>query len=596
MFRARGRFTVSRAVVVAAVATLLLSAVWLASASSAAAAAQKHLAVSAKAPEVVTAGDRAKVRGRVRIRGRLRRARRPVRIALQQRVGKRWVVRARGRARGQGRKRRYAIRWRAPRRRAVVRLRVVARVGKRGVVSRPARVAVASVSVLRTRRVARAPRPGRPGVLRYKGRADVRRGEYIALGVGRTTPHGLLARAVAVKRGRQSTIVRTRPATLPEVVPVGHFSIAPGRMSANGAAGAAARPSFRSQLSCSAAASGELTGSMGVDLSPRLEVGWSWLRVNRAEASVTVTGRAELSARLAAAGQCSLAQTPVATWTARPIQFQLGPVPVVIVPRTTVHVSATAHASGAATAGISGHASATAGLRYDGDVHPIGSYEHGFAHTPPTGELDASIGGRVIPSVTFLIYGAAGPRFDLATGLQLDAGLLRDPRWTLTAPVELRAGLEVPGFGGLSVEPRTVYATSFPIAEGPRAPLVADRARIVWDTDESDVDLHVWDDEGNHAYYSQPDAIPDAELSDDDVDGFGPESFTDHAPDRRRTFTYGICYYDDDGVGASEVTVTLKDPYGGGRETIHTLSDSGDSVLVGPSPPGSGYTPDDDWC
>jgi uncharacterized protein YfaP (DUF2135 family) len=118
---------------------------------------------------------------------------------------------------------------------------------------------------------------------------------------------------------------------------------------------------------------------------------------------------------------------------------------------------------------------------------------------------------------------------------------------------------------------------------------------VSWDTDGTDVDLHVWDEEGNHAWYGDQHGIPGALLSTDDTDGYGPEFF-DEAPDQARTFTFGLCYFNDHGFGSTNVAVRLTDPDGTRRESLHTLWYSGDSVLLGSSPAGAAFVPPDDWC
>ena len=40
--------------------------------------------------------------------------------------------------------------------------------------------------------------------------------------------------------------------------------------------------------------------------------------------------------------------------------------------------------------------------------------------------------------------------------------------------------------------------------------------RISWDTAATDVDLHVWDEAGHHAWFRDPTGIPGGELSEDD--------------------------------------------------------------------------------
>jgi hypothetical protein len=376
---------------------------------------------------------------------------------------------------------------------------------------------------------------------------------------------------------------------------------------ASGAAGSPRRPApargFRSALTCSGGAQAEVTGSLAVRLIPAFSLSWSLDGIDSAEAKVTIRGDADLRASIGASGSCTLPETPVARWDAPPLRFSAGPIPVVVVPRTALYLAGDASANGAVETSVHAGMSATAGLRYDGDVHPIGSFTHDFTYNPPAAHVTGSLGARLIPAVTFLVYGRAGPRFDLSAGLQLAADASADPWWTLAAPVELRAGLEVPGFDDLSIPQQAVFSRTFPIAQapsgapsptGPDTP-AAERARISWDTRATDVDLHIWDASGNHAWFRDPTAIPGAELSEDDRYGFGPEHFRERTS-AGRSLTYGLCYFDDSGAGPTKVSIRLTDPDGNVREQQRTLAREGDHVLLGSSPAGSGYVPPDGWC
>ena len=94
--------------------------------------------------------------------------------------------------------------------------------------------------------------------------------------------------------------------------------------------------------------------------------------------------------------------------------------------------------------------------------------------------------------------------------------------------------------------------------------------RITWDT-ETDIDLHVFDEAGNHAYFAQPGAIPEGLVSSDNTVGFGPEFFTDDAgAGVARTFRLEACYYAGDS-GATAVSGTITDGAGTARPVSVTL-------------------------
>ncbi|MEA2432392.1 MAG: hypothetical protein QOI19_2865 [Thermoleophilaceae bacterium] len=486
---------------------------------------------------------------------------------------------------------------------------VALRSGRVRASSPAARVAVSDTRVLRPARILAAPLPGAAGKLRYDGPVGVRAGQFVAADVGPQTPYGLLGRVVSARREGGDTVLSVAPARLTDAVPAGRIASGPAAAGAGVRTAAAARRRFASAFSCTSGAA-SVTGSLAVRLIPTFEFDWSLDGIERAEAIATIRGTAELEARVGAGATCTLSAT-VATWDAPPLRFAVGPIPVVLVPRTALELVGDATADAGIATGIRGEVIATAGLRYDGSVHTVGSFHHALSYTAPAKRVTASVGARVVPSISFLLYGQTGPRFDIAAGFQLDATEATSPWWTLTAPVELSAGFKAPLLDDFSIPSVVVFAKSFPLAEaepdpGPPPPAPddgagrgesargAERARISWDTAATDVDLHVWDDAGHHAWFRDPVGIPGAELSEDDRYGFGPEHFFDRTPGRRLTF--GLCYFDDNGAGATHVAVRFIDPDGAVHESTRTLAHEGDHVLIGSSPAGSAFVPPEGWC
>jgi uncharacterized protein YfaP (DUF2135 family) len=49
---------------------------------------------------------------------------------------------------------------------------------------------------------------------------------------------------------------------------------------------------------------------------------------------------------------------------------------------------------------------------------------------------------------------------------------------------------------------------------------------LVWETDANDVDFHIRDRSGGHAYYAAKDLPSGGALYDDVTTGYGPECFT----------------------------------------------------------------------
>jgi hypothetical protein len=99
----------------------------------------------------------------------------------------------------------------------------------------------------------------------------------------------------------------------------------------------------------------------------------------------------------------------------------------------------------------------------------------------------------------------------------------------------------------------------------PRQPSI--RFVLSWETDANDVDLHVRDHRGGHAFYANRDLPSGGKLLDDLTDGFGPEMFEVDAP---KAFPYrlGVHYYSrgPEGVGLGTVQIIRYD--GPGRVSI----------------------------
>lgn len=79
---------------------------------------------------------------------------------------------------------------------------------------------------------------------------------------------------------------------------------------------------------------------------------------------------------------------------------------------------------------------------------------------------------------------------------------------------------------------------------------------LTWGKADTDVDMHVYDDYGGHAWYGGLGGIEQGTLDRDDVDGFGPEIFTLDRP-RPGKYPVKVHYYSDHGNGATTATVQI---------------------------------------
>ena len=84
-----------------------------------------------------------------------------------------------------------------------------------------------------------------------------------------------------------------------------------------------------------------------------------------------------------------------------------------------------------------------------------------------------------------------------------------------------------------------------------------------WETDGNDVDLHVRDRKGNHAYYEHREMTSGGRLYDDITDGYGPEIFEVDRPNAG-PYKLGVHYFarGPEGVGMGSVQIIRHDGAG----------------------------------
>ncbi|HND11952.1 MAG TPA: hypothetical protein PLY80_16040, partial [Pseudomonadota bacterium] len=92
-----------------------------------------------------------------------------------------------------------------------------------------------------------------------------------------------------------------------------------------------------------------------------------------------------------------------------------------------------------------------------------------------------------------------------------------------------------------------------------------------WETDANDVDFHILDGRGGHAYFSNPSLPSGGELYADVTTGYGPECFSIFAPSGQRAYPYKLQahYYSRGpmGYGMGKLQIIEHDGKGGLRFT-----------------------------
>jgi hypothetical protein len=355
---------------------------------------------------------------------------------------------------------------------------------------------------------------------------------------------------------------------------------------------------------------------VSIEPTATLHVHWSLLHgVDEARFTGGVKASAALDAAAHAAAGCELASTPLLPkpWVLSPIEIQVGPVPVVIVPEIQLYLTGDGSISADLATGVHASLALEGGLDYShGRVSPVATASPSFSYTPPTIDGQATLGANLTPTLNLLIYGIAGPELAVTGGLRFDAS--SDGNWALTAPISATAALEAPVLG-LDLGKKTVFSHTFSLAKGqfaasqPTAPPPPPppppsssgqrTVQITWDTGQTDIDLHVWDPVGDEAWYQAQSGVPSGQLSQDIIDGWGPETFT--TTDTSTPLMIGVCYYgshtDDGSVPPTDVTVTITEANGSTRTQDVVLNSPGDEQLVDTSPNGAAaFSPDPGWC
>jgi uncharacterized protein YfaP (DUF2135 family) len=78
---------------------------------------------------------------------------------------------------------------------------------------------------------------------------------------------------------------------------------------------------------------------------------------------------------------------------------------------------------------------------------------------------------------------------------------------------------------------------------------------LTWDKDDTDIDTHITSQGSEVAYYSLSQAWGDLDI--DDVNGFGPETFTSTTETWGQAYNVRVHYYSDHGNGESTATMRV---------------------------------------
>ncbi|WP_194890899.1 cell wall-binding repeat-containing protein [Catenulispora pinisilvae] len=295
------------------------------------------------------------------------------------------------------------------------------------------------------------------------GASAVAAGDTIAVGVGPATPDGLLVKVDSVTNGGAGVQnLTTEPGVLTDAITQGDFSAdtalpeeSPGDLGPAPATNASVKRSaartdvgpgdLNDVLNCGANGIISLYGQLDASIHPAIHANWSLFHGISVTATATASETASFQADASGDATCTL-EVPISPQvTMGRIVFDVGPIPIVIVPKLQFIAHASASVNGDANSSITQKFSATAGLAVNGgSVSPIDSISNSITYVPPGLTANASAKASVGPDVTLALYGIAGPVINVDAGLDLEANTNNSPWWTLDGTLQAGASLKIP--------------------------------------------------------------------------------------------------------------------------------------------------------
>jgi len=126
--------------------------------------------------------------------------------------------------------------------------------------------------------------------------------------------------------------------------------------------------------------------------------------------------------------------------------IQVGPVPVVVVPKLRIMANVSGEVTAELSAGFTEKLSAKVGITHKHKAHHSGyhwysikSINHDFKMIPPNFDANSEVKVSTGPELEMLIYDVTGPTANLDAYLKADADLEANPWWTLYYGIEADA-------------------------------------------------------------------------------------------------------------------------------------------------------------
>ena len=296
-------------------------------------------------------------------------------------------------------------------------------------------------------------------MLRGPSARSAKVGSILVSGSSAAAPDGYLVKVTKVTQEHGTAVLEVENTTLLKALPSGEIDaedtleapaeaaslhdltvlgLSPGGARQGSARAHAAGFSLHpTDLTCETTHGVHLTPSVTFSPSISIRAKWGFFSLDSASFTASVNAGLSLGATAEAGAHCET-KSPGIGLLPHPINLpdidiQVGPFPVVITPTLQLYLTGSASITAKVSASVEQSASATVGASYNGSNHqitPIHSFSQHF--TPSfTAEGNASAEVALSPTVDMLIYGIAGPSFDIGAAAKFDASTSQNPWWTL---------------------------------------------------------------------------------------------------------------------------------------------------------------------
>ncbi len=342
--------------------------------------------------------------------------------------------------------------------------------------------------------ITEAPEPGEAGRVKaiYSGQLrTIRVNDVIAVGVGKATPYGLLARITKdhglyhLPSGRGSEhFLDVVPASLTEALRQGQID---GKFAdVQGYAAGSNDGLDTTKVTCPGGAVLSVGSKAHVRMGLDLTVGWQQPFKIDAEFAMAVKSQPQTSVAINRRETCKLDATEMLDKPKRlgRLEFQVGPVPIVVTTMLQATMSGEACAQDRASASALTIMDMNAGTKVeDGEYTRSGDLAHRSKFNPVKVSSNGTMIGRVVPEVEVLINGIPGPRFDFKQATRLISDVHTSPWWKLAVPLSVAAQLRLDVWktAGLG-SARKVVADALPRideADSPKAPAPAPDEEVI---------------------------------------------------------------------------------------------------------------------